>query len=730
MKVNRLYVKNFKNIKEIEIDSFKRVNVILGENGNGKSALLCALQFVVTNDLEEKIEEYVRWGTDKFEIECDFDHNGINYKYEIEGSKSCKKRLIIDDKEEFINSEATKKLAEVIDPMLAKYSAVSEQGKATTLLFQKPAERLKTIKEILKFDSIFEAVENIKEDVKTKKDEIDKIDVEQNVLTLRSYTYADENTLKKEVDADQGIEEKFKAESVNKEKFTENQKLQKKYEEDLKLYNDACKKIEEYNKVIDSLKKEIEAKQLTEEVKEYDDTELNSFKELLEDFKTQKIHYDNDIKAYEKARIELKSIEENITKYNEQLSNIKIERIAPCKFNDQTIAEVQSKINDLKVEMSQLEKDFKLAEQGKCPTCGSDLKEKFDAEKITASQVLNTTLLTDLNNELNSQKKEISEHQKKMDVQKEQLVAKSSIQGKIEFYEDSKNKYSSITKPVEFDQKAYDDLVNQITEETSKKESHNKKREQWLKVKSEIDSLNDKISFYNKEVVSWQDVKKPEELNTPIITFDENYYEDLKKRVTIKDQKVQEYNRAVEFNMTLKKEEEENKKQIKKNEVKKETLLKDINILSETRNVLEKDFSSFVVDKSVTFIKDQMNSFFQKTYSKYEVTVEQDKNSVNFFYKGDEEIITPCSMASGAERAILSVAFRVALCALQDLGILIIDEIDDSMSSNNSINIFSNLIDQKQFENIFIITHCNETKEYLENVPDTEIFEIVEGELA
>ena len=45
------------------------------------------------------------------------------------------------------------------------------------------------------------------------------------------------------------------------------------------------------------------------------------------------------------------------------------------------------------------------------------------------------------------------------------------------------------------------------------------------------------------------------------------------------------------------------------------------------------------------------------------------------------------------------------------------------------INIFSNLIDQKQFENIFIITHCNETKEYLENVADTEIFEVVEGEL-
>ena len=729
MKINKLYIKNFKNIKEIEIDSFKRVNVITGENGNGKSALLCALQFVITNDLEEKIEEYVRWGTDKFEIECDFDHNGVNYKYEIEGSKSCKKRLIIDDKEEFINSEATKKLAEVIDPMLTKYSAVSEQGKTTALLFQKPAERLKTIKEILKFDSIFEAVENIKEDVKAKKEEIDKIDVEQNILNTRSYSYMPEETLKKEVDADQGVEEKLKVELKNKEDYLEFQRILTKYNEETKLYNDACKKIEEFNKVIDSLKQEVASKQSAEEVKEYDDTELTSLKELLEDFKTQKIHYDNDIKTYEKAQVELKLIEENIAKYNDQLSNIKVERIAPCKFNDQTIAEVQSKINDLKVEMSQLEKDFKLAEQGKCPTCGSDLKEKFDVEKIKELRLNDVSILTDLEFEIDLQKKEISDYQKRIDAQREQSSLRSSIQDKIKFYEDSRNKYITITKPEEFDQKAYDDLVNQIAEETSKKESHNKKREQWLKVKSEIDSLNDKISFYNKEVVSWQDVKKPEELNTPIVTFDENYYEDLKKRLAIKDQKLKEYNRAVEFNANLKKEEKENKKRIKENETKKEIHLKDINILSETRNVLEKDFSSFVVDKSVTFIKDQMNSFFQKTYNKYEVTVEQDKNSVNFFYKGDEGIITPCSMASGFERSLLAIANRIALSKIQDLGFLILDEIDGDASSSNSLSMFQNLIDCSQFNQFFIITHCESTKEFFESHENCEMFEINEGEL-
>jgi len=60
MKINRLYVKNFKNIKEVEIDSFNRINVIVGDNGQGKSSILSALSFVFTGSLEEKMDQYIR----------------------------------------------------------------------------------------------------------------------------------------------------------------------------------------------------------------------------------------------------------------------------------------------------------------------------------------------------------------------------------------------------------------------------------------------------------------------------------------------------------------------------------------------------------------------------------------------------------------------------------------------------------------------------------------------
>ena len=124
MKFNRLYIKNFKNIKEIEITDFNRVNLISGNNGNGKSSVLLALGFILTNDLDEKLEEYVRWGCDKFEIEAELEHEGHKYVYEIEAGKSTKKRLCIDDGEEFFNSEASKKFAEIVDPALTKCSCI------------------------------------------------------------------------------------------------------------------------------------------------------------------------------------------------------------------------------------------------------------------------------------------------------------------------------------------------------------------------------------------------------------------------------------------------------------------------------------------------------------------------------------------------------------------------------------------------------------------------------
>jgi DNA repair exonuclease SbcCD ATPase subunit len=67
------------------------------------------------------------------------------------------------------NSEATKKLSTFINPIITRYSAISEQGKSTQLILDSNTFRLKRFKEILGIDKIGVVVDELKEDIKDAK---------------------------------------------------------------------------------------------------------------------------------------------------------------------------------------------------------------------------------------------------------------------------------------------------------------------------------------------------------------------------------------------------------------------------------------------------------------------------------------------------------------------------------------------------------------------------------
>ena len=62
----------------------------------------------------------------------------------------------------------------------------------------------------------------------------------------------------------------------------------------------------------------------------------------------------------------------------------------------------------------------------------------------------------------------------------------------------------------------------------------------------------------------------------------------------------------------------------------------------------------------------------------------------------------------------MSVAFRVALTALQDFGIMVMDEVDGSADDERSLSLFKNLM-ELDFEQIFIVSHKATTVRYLVN---------------
>lgn len=728
MKFNRLYIKNFKNIKEIEITDFNRVNLIAGDNGNGKSACIGAIGFILTNDLDEKLEEYIRWGCDKFEIEAELEHEGHKYIYEIEVGKSTKKRLCIDDAEEFFNSEASKKFAEIVDPALTKYSCIAEQGKTTQLLFQKPSERLRTIKEILKIDSIFKAVENIKEDQKSIKSDIEKIDVEQNVLNNISYSFMDEKSIEDDIEKDKKVKEDFTFQENIKIKYETNKLKIEKYLRDLEQYNKSKKSKDDLLQNIKESEDEVSTyqKNMPDECV-FDEKTLVSLQKEIDDFNNDSKRYAVEIKAYDEKIKNKKSVEDSLSKIEEDIAGIKIERLSACKFNDETVKQLNAVIRDKSAELIGLNNQLDLAKKGKCPTCGQDYKLSSieDIEKA-----ISDVKLTELHLELDNQYLEIKNHNDKVEAQKELSSKRKELQDKKAFYETQLASYIDLKKPEEVKSIDLNEIEAQIKIEKDLQKKSQDVDSKRREIASLIKNINDKIIFYNNELKKVGDVVEPVEVEDEKINFDLAYYEDVKKRASVYDQKKAELDRVVTFNEKLKKEKKVNDDKIKNNEVKKESLLKEQNILNETRSVLEKEFSSYLVDKSISNIRDWMNDFFQRTYGRYEVTVEQDKNSVNFFYKGEEGVLAPVGCSSGAERDILALANRIALSKIQNLGIMILDEVCSQMSSDNSIIMYKQLFDQDNIGQFFIITHNDATKEMIESRNDSNVYEIKEGMLA
>jgi len=538
----------------------------------------------------------------------------------------------------------------------------------------------------------------------------------------------DEKSIKKEVEKDATVKDILLIQEDLKIKYEANKIKVEKYQRDFEQYSKNKKNRDDLLQNIKESEEEIQVyeKNMPDEIV-FDEKTLVSLQKEIDEFNSDSKRYAIEIKSYEEKVKNKKSIEESLSKIEKDITEIKIERIPTCKFNDETIKQLNDLIRDKSVELTGLNNQLDLAKKGKCPTCGQDYKVSSveDIEKA-----ISDVKLSDLHAELDRQYLEIKSHNDKVDAQKELSSKRKELMDKKAFYENQLSSFSDIKKPEELKAIDIDEINAQIKIQKDlqkkSKEISERRKETMLLIKN----IKDKIVFYNNELVKIGEVIEPEKVEDEKIDFNISYYEDVKRRASVYDQKKAELDRIITFNTNLKKEKKVNDDKIRNNEIKKESLLKEQNVLNETRSVLEKEFSSYLVDKSISNIRDWMNDFFQRTYGRYEVTVEQDKNSVNFFYKGEEDVLAPVGCSSGAERDILALANRIALSKIQNLGILITDEIDSQMSSDNSITMYKQLFEQDSIGQFFIITHNEATKEMIESRNDSNVYEIEDGMIA
>lgn len=715
--IKKLHIRDFRNITEITIEPSSHVNLISGNNGEGKSSILYAIEYLLTDNLNEKMSEYVRKGQEKFYLEMEFIHDSDNYFIKVEGGKSAKKELIVNGELNYKNSEATKKLAEIINPNIVRYSSISEQGKTAQILFDTPANRLKKLKEILGIDKIADLCDEIKIDTDKKQEEINSYDKEIRLLEERTYNFLDVIDLP---DIEK-VKNQFQLLELEKKNYELQNTIWLTYQKELSDYTSACRKREISEAEILGFKESIE--ELQSKTKEVVVTEsVEDLSLQLSKIEKEELSNKNNKLNYNRVQNKITELENTVVQKNSELESYPLRRLCTCKYTDEEVIECEKNLNENKVDLVQFEKELKLAESGKCPTCGKDFIVDIESLKTEIKDCKSE--IAHFTNCLVEYKKEIQDYKDRVNEQELTKVRRQNIEQMLDNSTKEIEKLKNELSLIVLSDNDYDSIIIDLQ---NKIKTQKEIADFNLSLNNKINDLNNKIQVSTKLKEQYDNVVEPVKVEESI-QYDEEEYSRLNKEIIIYDQKVKEKERIESHNEKIVKEKLADLERIKTLMSLIDSLSYEVSILKESRQVLDKEFSAWLIDQGAEYLKEKMNQFFQQVSNKYAITFSQDKNSIDFFY-GDDKGVSPCSMASGMEKAILAISFRVALCSLNNLDLMILDEIDSEFSEENSLKLYETLIESMKDYQIFCITHVEDTKEYIMQSEKSKQFLVKNGQV-
>ncbi len=714
MKIKYLKFKNFKAITELALncDDTKKIMLIAGDNGVGKSSIIAGITYMLTDYLPEKLADFVRWGTKGFFLQMIFIYEGrehnLKIEYKLENKKTKKVLTIENDVDSpYENSEATNKLKTIIDPTLTLFSSVSQQGESTQILFETPTKRLEKLRMILGLDSIIDVTRNMDEDIKNEKEKLMILETEINTLSNLTFSFMDAP----EVPDIEDLQDEFDHLSVKKEEFDKEgviyrEYLNKKREYDVKLAHK-----QRIEKEIRQLFRENQLMDLKQSI-DYNAEEHNRLKEEFVTIEKELLVYKSELTNYSNYTERLDGIQDKIKYIKEELKKYTHEPIEPLFFTVDDLERLNKEKINLTVEIERLYKERKIADEGKCPTCGQDFK--VNIIDIVFSIRKSKFRSSKINAEIVEKNKQLDKYNEKLRIEKQ----------KEELRNITKKQYSSLT--VELRSLKVVKHPGRNTYLVEKKDQIGKSLQQFDQLKNKFDEVENhnrslaeqfknnenKIDYLKEELLPYSDLQMPDVICEPV-NFDTDLYETLKKKIYTHDAQIIEIKRIDEHNEKVKCEREQVNNKIENNKNEIEDILYNLKLIQESKRILEKEFTAYLIEKGTNYIKHMMNDFFRKSYGKYQIEFRQNKQSIDFFYTNDGERYAPVSMSSGFERQLLAISFRLALCGLQNHGILILDEIDSDASVENSIRMYDNIAKINSIGQIFCITHVPETQEHL-----------------
>ena len=380
----------------------------------------------------------------------------------------------------------------------------------------------------------------------------------------------------------------------------------------------------------------------------------------------------------------LDRIEKELEEYNSQYKEL--------KEKDKDLNE-KLKLSTYRVK--ELEGHYTISKTGVCHSCGQPIDKEY---------------LSNLEKELNSAKEElnsIKDSIKELNFDKSNKKGKE-LENRVEEVKGTLRKTESYEASLESTTNRISDLTNLI-EERKKAYSLTQEKMRTLQTKKiELDSL--------KEAIRERD-SLMEERNT------------IKSKLqTAKDNKIKNIERR-NTNERIDREIMERDLRVKELTERSNTLSISLNKVKQEIDIFETKFPNFIVLQACQKLEDIINSIVQKVFPYCKVSLKLSKGGINFFYTSEtsEDEWIPVSMASGAQRRTLSLAYFIALAKLSNISCIFLDEMDASMSPENAGIVYDFIGSLNYFDQVFFISHRKEAHEAVKARNDKLITYLVEN---
>lgn len=678
IELDNLHLEHFMKITEADLDLSSAITILEGDNGQGKSAVMEAIAVCLAERKRaDSVKEFVQKGFDHAKIVLEMKYNSVpivfNVVLNVRGGTPLERDVEYEGKH-YINSEVTDLIKE-LDFTFYSDIILSMQGQ-DDIATMTPVQRANLLQRLFQFDfaekvkGINDKIDEANEAIKLDNSKIDYLNKElvakkarRDSVVLKEPPFDSSTYYAKQAEQDRLFEE-----------LSNTKKIMGEVNELHDKRNDIVEKSNNLGYKIQDLKQKKETAQAAKnELETFDfDGKSSALTSEIENLRKEIDSQNASLQMFDE------SIKANQTKQTEVLQNI-----ATCQYKDTEFA-----------------KKLSLIEKGVCPECGQSTCN-MDHSVIEYDKDTNANKIIDLKAEEGNIGFAIADDKRKKETVRQNISSliskKATAEANLTSLRSTYNVLKAKVMPLEVYEQLESDLTVAEADQAALQDAYEnvmneleKRKDAWIKqdeIERKYEAIKADIKMFDNAMV----------FNNAAQKQIEQYDEDIKNS-------------------------ELNIEEIKNNAA---SLAKDIDCYNEVKKVLDKELPNFLIVKTCSKLETEMNTFVQEVFPEFRIRLLQSKRGVEFFYTTDpnndmEDVksLINSKMASGYERSVLGIAFKVALCRAYGLTFAALDEIDAAASDDNSMKTFSSLINSNVFDQMIFITHKEPTKEMIRSLAD------------